>query len=66
MLPLDEPAGGRSRDSLDRQALMATFGIVGKYEEGGIVIVDREHGHDHGPEPGPGRGTPAHAHDHER
>ncbi len=41
-------ACGPSRDILTRPALLATLGMVGKYQEGGIVIVEREHGHDHG------------------
>jgi ABC-type Mn2+/Zn2+ transport system ATPase subunit len=40
-------ACGPSAGILTRQALLATFGMVGKYQEGGIVIVEREHGHDH-------------------
>ena len=39
-------AYGRSREILTQQALLSTFGMVGKYQEGGIVIVAREHGHD--------------------
>jgi hypothetical protein len=39
-------ACGPSRDILTRPALLATLGMVGKYQEGGIVIVEREHGHD--------------------
>jgi ABC-type Mn2+/Zn2+ transport system ATPase subunit len=39
-------AYGPSRGILTQQALMSTFGMVGKYQEGGIVIVEREHGHD--------------------
>jgi ABC-type Mn2+/Zn2+ transport system ATPase subunit len=60
-------ACGPSREILDRKALMETFGLVGQYREGGIVIVEREHGHDHGPDHGPGRGAvgPGHGHDHE-
>jgi len=41
-------AYGPSRDILTRPALLATLGMVGKDQEGGIVIVEREHGHDHG------------------
>jgi ABC-type Mn2+/Zn2+ transport system ATPase subunit len=41
-------ACGPSAEVLARPALLATFGMVGKYQEGGIVIVEREHGHDHG------------------
>jgi ABC-type Mn2+/Zn2+ transport system ATPase subunit len=57
-------ACGPSREILGHKALMETFGIVGQYQEGGIVIVEREHGHDHGPEPGPGRGAGTGSHDH--
>ena len=39
-------AFGPSAEVLTQSALLATFGIVGKYQEGGIVIVEREHGHD--------------------
>ena len=39
-------AYGPSRGILTQQALLSTFGMVGKYQEGGIVIVEREHGHD--------------------
>ena len=39
-------AYGRSAEILTQKALLSTFGMVGKYQEGGIVIVEREHGHD--------------------
>jgi len=39
-------AYGPSASILTQQALLSTFGMVGKYQEGGIVIVEREHGHE--------------------
>jgi ABC-type Mn2+/Zn2+ transport system ATPase subunit len=39
-------AYGASREILTQKAILSTFGMVGKYQEGGIVIVEREHGHD--------------------
>ena len=39
-------ACGPSAEILTQKALLSTFGMVGKYQEGGIVIVEREHGHD--------------------
>ena len=39
-------AFGPSAEILTQEALLATFGMVGKYREGGIVIVEREHGHE--------------------
>jgi ABC-type Mn2+/Zn2+ transport system ATPase subunit len=39
-------AYGPSAEILTQKALLSTFGMVGKYQEGGIVIVEREHGHD--------------------
>jgi ABC-type Mn2+/Zn2+ transport system ATPase subunit len=39
-------AYGPSAAVLTQSALLSTFGMVGKYQEGGIVIVEREHGHD--------------------
>jgi len=39
-------AYGVSAEILTQKALLSTFGMVGKYQEGGIVIVEREHGHD--------------------
>jgi len=39
-------ACGPSREILTQKALLSTFGMVGKYQEGGIVIVEREHGHE--------------------
>ena len=38
-------AFGRCADILTPEALLATFGIMGTYQEGRIVIVEREHGH---------------------
>ena len=58
-------ACGPSRSILGHRALMETFGIVGQYQEGGIVIVEREHGHDHGSAPAPGRGAQLHDPDHD-
>jgi ABC-type Mn2+/Zn2+ transport system ATPase subunit len=37
-------AYGPSEKVLEPEALMATFGIVGRYREGGLVAVGREHG----------------------
>jgi ABC-type Mn2+/Zn2+ transport system ATPase subunit len=39
-------AYGPSAEILTQKALLSTFGMVGKYQEGGIVIVEREHGHE--------------------
>jgi len=39
-------AYGRGEEALGAEALLATFGIVGKFREGRIVLVEREHGHD--------------------
>jgi len=39
-------AYGVSAEILTQKAILSTFGMVGKYQEGGIVIVEREHGHD--------------------
>jgi ABC-type Mn2+/Zn2+ transport system ATPase subunit len=39
-------AYGKSEDVLTAETLLSTFGIVGRYKEGRIVVVDREHGHD--------------------
>jgi ABC-type Mn2+/Zn2+ transport system ATPase subunit len=39
-------ACGISAEILTQKAILSTFGMVGKYQEGGIVIVEREHGHD--------------------
>ena len=39
-------AFGPSAEILTQEALLATFGMVGKYREGGIVIVEWEHGHE--------------------
>ena len=38
-------AFGPCSDILTPETLLATFGIVGTYQEGRIVIVEREHGH---------------------
>jgi len=40
-------AYGKSPDVLTQKSLLATFGIVGNYQDGKIVIVGPEHGHDH-------------------
>lgn len=47
-------AYGPSAEVLKPQALLETFGIVGRYEEGGLVAVGRacDHCHDHGNEEG--------------
>ena len=39
-------AYGPSAEILTQKAILSTFGMVGKYQEGGIVIVEREHGHE--------------------
>ncbi len=39
-------AYGRSAEILGQDALLATFGMVGRYQEGRIVIVEHEHGHE--------------------
>jgi ABC-type Mn2+/Zn2+ transport system ATPase subunit len=39
-------AYGISSEILTQKAILSTFGMVGKYQEGGIVIVEREHGHE--------------------
>jgi ABC-type Mn2+/Zn2+ transport system ATPase subunit len=39
-------AFGPSAGILRQDALLATFGLVGRYQEGRIVIVEREHGHE--------------------
>ena len=39
-------AYGNSADILTQTSLLATFGIVGNYQDGKIIIVEREHGHD--------------------
>lgn len=39
-------AYGPSAEILHQDALLATFGLVGRVEDGRIVIVDREHGHE--------------------
>lgn len=39
-------AYGRGEEVLTAEALLSTFGIVGRYKEGKIVVVEREHGHD--------------------
>jgi ABC-type Mn2+/Zn2+ transport system ATPase subunit len=39
-------AYGVSAEILTQKAILSTFGMVGKYQEGGIVIVEREHAHD--------------------
>jgi len=39
-------AFGRGREVLRAETLLSTFGIVGRYQEGGVVVVEREHGHD--------------------
>jgi ABC-type Mn2+/Zn2+ transport system ATPase subunit len=41
-------AVGRCEEILTAETLLSTFGIVGKYQEGGVVIVEREHGHEDG------------------
>jgi ABC-type Mn2+/Zn2+ transport system ATPase subunit len=38
-------AYGKGEEVLTAEALLSTFGIVGKYKEGRIVLVEREHGH---------------------
>jgi ABC-type Mn2+/Zn2+ transport system ATPase subunit len=49
-------ASGPSSEVLRPEALLETFGIVGRYEEGGLVAVGRacdhcrDHDHGHGPE----------------
>lgn len=40
-------AFGKSTEVLTQASLLATFGLVGNYQDGKIVIVEREHGHDH-------------------
>ena len=40
-------ACGKSTDVLTQESLLATFGIAGNYQDGKLVIVEREHGHDH-------------------
>jgi len=39
-------AYGRGEEVLTAEALLSTFGVVGRYREGKIVIVEREHGHE--------------------
>jgi ABC-type Mn2+/Zn2+ transport system ATPase subunit len=38
-------ACGPSAEVLSPAALLATFGVIGRYREGGLVAVGREHGH---------------------
>lgn len=38
-------AYGKSADVLTQMSLLATFGIIGNYQDGKIIIVEREHGH---------------------
>lgn len=38
-------AFGPCAEILTPQALLATFGIVGQYKEGRLLVVEREHGH---------------------
>jgi ABC-type Mn2+/Zn2+ transport system ATPase subunit len=49
-------AFGPSEAVLNPAALIETFGIVGRYKEGGLVAVGREHGHGHSGEGGHGDG----------
>jgi ABC-type Mn2+/Zn2+ transport system ATPase subunit len=37
-------AYGRAEDILTTEALLSTFGIVGRYREGRVVVLEREHG----------------------
>lgn len=39
-------AFGPGCDVLRTDSLRSTFGLVGHYKEGGLVVVEREHGHD--------------------
>jgi ABC-type Mn2+/Zn2+ transport system ATPase subunit len=39
-------AYGKSTEILTQASLLATFGIIGDYKDGKIVIVEREHGHE--------------------
>jgi ABC-type Mn2+/Zn2+ transport system ATPase subunit len=39
-------ASGRSADVLGTEALLETFGVVGKAENGKVVVIGRDHGHD--------------------
>jgi ABC-type Mn2+/Zn2+ transport system ATPase subunit len=39
-------AYGRSAQALQAEALLETFGVVGRAEGGRVVVVGREHGHD--------------------
>jgi ABC-type Mn2+/Zn2+ transport system ATPase subunit len=41
-------AYGRSSDVLEADALLETFGVVGRAEGGKVVVVGREHGCEHG------------------
>ena len=56
-------ACGRGHEILTPQTLLSTFGIAGKYQEGRVVIVEREHGHE---ECGENRALPASAEPHRR
>ena len=39
-------AYGKGEEMLTAEALLSTFGIVGHYKEGRIVVIERKHGHD--------------------
>jgi ABC-type Mn2+/Zn2+ transport system ATPase subunit len=41
-------AYGPSAEILTQQTLLSTFGMVAKAQDGGLVVLEREHGHDHG------------------
>ena len=57
-------AYGRADDILTPETLLSTFGIVGRYREGRVVIIEREHGcGEEEEEPGAIR-SKAHLHDH--
>jgi len=57
-------AYGRAADILTPETLLSTFGIVGRYKEGRIVVLEREHGCGEEPEaPGAAR-SHSHRHDH--
>lgn len=52
-------AYGRAEDILTPETLLSTFGIVGRYREGKVVVIEREHGCC-------GEGDEAHDHSRER
>lgn len=57
-------AYGRAEEILTPETLLSTFGIMGRYKEGRVVIIEREHGCGEGEEdPGIVR-SKAHRHDH--